>query len=739
MRKFSGVAWGILMIVVSLFSAITLVSFSPADPSFDHAVDVGQISNWGGRFGAYIASPLLGVFGAAIMLPVGFLLFNGMALIKRGQNLSTHMIRLSVMFITMPFLALSFHLLGDVVGLKKKLGGVLGEFIYWEYGSMVAVKMVAIAAAMVGIIISWNITFSVLRRTVRICMLCLFYLWRSLRIVYKLMAALVRFVKGCIPGHKENENAPYGDVSPAITAPEITISVNNKIENKPSVQKKLRLEPEEFELPSTMLLKEVIERGKKSHISEAALSQNSKLLKKVLEDFGILGDIIKIHPGPVVTLYEFEPTAGTKSSRVIGLADDIARSMSAISARIAIMPGKIALGIELPNTHREMVALRELLESRAYRDTDCKLPLVLGKNIGGEPIIADLAKMPHLLVAGTTGSGKSVAINTMILSLLYAHPPSECRFIMIDPKMLELSVYDGIPHLLAPVVTEPKKAVAALKWVVKEMENRYRLMSTIGVRNLEGYNKVISDAIRNNQPIEKKVQIGFDSETGQPSYETITIASKHMPCIVVIVDEMADLMIVAGKEIENSIQRLAQMARAAGIHIIMATQRPSVDVITGIIKANFPTRISFQVTSKIDSRTILGEQGAEQLLGMGDMLFMRGGGRIERVHGPFVSDMEVEKVTQFLKTQGQPEYIGDITIDDEERDADANVLSSEDDGLFQEAVAIVLRDRKASTSYIQRCLRIGYNRAAILMEQMEKQGIVSPPNHTGKREILKDA
>jgi S-DNA-T family DNA segregation ATPase FtsK/SpoIIIE len=445
----------------------------------------------------------------------------------------------------------------------------------------------------------------------------------------------------------------------------------------------------------------------------------------------------------VVTLYELEPAPGIKSSRVIGLADDIARSMSAIAARVAVVPGRNAIGIELPNKSREMVFLREMFAARDFDTSKAKLAVALGKTIGGEPVIADLAKMPHLLVAGTTGSGKSVAINTMILSLLYRMTPEECRLIMIDPKMLELSVYDGIPHLLSPVVTDPKKAVVALKWTVREMEERYKKMSKIGVRNIDGFNARVTQALEKGEGITRTVQTGFDRQTGEAIYESEEFDLEPIPYIVVIIDEMADLMMVAGKDIEGAVQRLAQMARAAGIHVIMATQRPSVDVITGTIKANFPTRISFQVTSKIDSRTILGEQGAEQLLGMGDMLYMAGGGRIQRVHGPFVSDIEVEEIVAFLKTQGAPQYLDAITADEDDDDDDergggpagtSNLGDSEDP--YDQAVAVVLRDGKASTSYIQRRLGIGYNRAASIIERMEKEGIVGPANHAGKREIL---
>ncbi|MFK0689180.1 DNA translocase FtsK [Mesorhizobium sp. IMUNJ 23033] len=504
---------------------------------------------------------------------------------------------------------------------------------------------------------------------------------------------------------------------------------------------------ETFEMPSLHFLSEPKNVVRDASLSKDALEQNARLLEGVLEDFGVKGEIIHVRPGPVVTLYELEPAPGIKSSRVIGLSDDIARSMSAIACRVAVVPGRNAIGIELPNAKRETVYLREIMASRDFETTKAKLALALGKTINGEAVIVDIAKMPHVLVAGTTGSGKSVAINTMILSLLYRLTPQDCRLIMIDPKMLELSVYDGIPHLLTPVVTDPKKAVVALKWTVREMEDRYRKMSKVGVRNIDGFNARVQQAEKKGEKISRTVQTGFDRQTGEAIYETENLDLEPMPYIVVIIDEMADLMMVAGKDIEGAVQRLAQMARAAGIHVIMATQRPSVDVITGTIKANFPTRISFQVTSKIDSRTILGEQGAEQLLGMGDMLYMAGGGRIQRVHGPFVSDDEVEKIVAHLKLQGVPEYLDAITEDDGEDDDDepsgkggsgggggGNFEDSDDP--YDQAVAVVLRDGKASTSYIQRRLGIGYNRAASIIEKMEKEGIVGPANHAGKREIL---
>ncbi|MDP2779581.1 MAG: DNA translocase FtsK [Devosia sp.] len=531
-----------------------------------------------------------------------------------------------------------------------------------------------------------------------------------------------------------------GAASPRISAPAERPKPGNRVQRDAQGS---MLKEQGFALPSVHLLTEARNVVKDSSLSPEALEQNARMLEGVLEDFGVKGEIIHVRPGPVVTMYELEPAPGIKSSRVIGLADDIARSMSAIAARVAVVPGRNAIGIELPNQKRETVYLRELIGSRDFETSKAKLGLALGKTIGGEPVIADLAKMPHLLVAGTTGSGKSVAINTMILSILYKMDPSKCRLIMIDPKMLELSVYDGIPHLLTPVVTDPKKAVVALKWTVREMEERYKKMSKIGVRNIDGFNTRVEQAASSGEPITRTVQTGFDRHTGEAVYETEEFDLTPLPYIIVLIDEMADLMMVAGKDIEGAVQRLAQMARAAGIHVIMATQRPSVDVITGTIKANFPTRISFQVTSKIDSRTILGEQGAEQLLGNGDMLYMASGGRTKRLHGPFVSDAEVEAVVAHLKSQGAPDYLESVTADEDDGEmGDSGGGSSGDDyagsgdELYDKAVHIVLTDKKASTSYVQRRLAIGYNKAATLIERMEREGVISQANHAGKREIL---
>ncbi|WP_027256821.1 DNA translocase FtsK [Leisingera aquimarina] len=548
------------------------------------------------------------------------------------------------------------------------------------------------------------------------------------------------------PGPRLTVDLPVAEPRKAVVEQPARKTVQPSARAKAEAQPNLAFDDRgsDFELPPLSLLTNPsgIERH---HLSDEALEENARMLEAVLDDYGVKGEITSVRPGPVVTMYELEPAPGLKASRVIGLADDIARSMSALSARVSTVPGRTVIGIELPNEKREKVVLREILSSRDFGDGNHALPLALGKDIGGDSMVANLAKMPHLLIAGTTGSGKSVAINTMILSLLYKLTPDECRLIMIDPKMLELSVYDGIPHLLSPVVTDPKKAVVALKWVVGEMEDRYRKMSKMGVRNIAGYNGRVKEALAKGEMFSRTVQTGFDDDTGEPVFETEEFQPVVLPYIVVIVDEMADLMMVAGKEIEACIQRLAQMARASGIHLIMATQRPSVDVITGTIKANFPTRISFQVTSKIDSRTILGEMGAEQLLGMGDMLYMAGGAKITRCHGPFCSDEEVEEVVNHLKQFGPPDYVGSVLdgpADDKADNIDAvlglNTGGNTDteDALYDTAVAIVVKDRKCSTSYIQRKLAIGYNKAARLVEQMEDEGVVSAANHVGKREIL---
>jgi S-DNA-T family DNA segregation ATPase FtsK/SpoIIIE len=546
-----------------------------------------------------------------------------------------------------------------------------------------------------------------------------------------------RTLLGAVP-QPSIEEAPAAPVVPEPPKPEPAPTPQRARARPQATSPADRRAAPAYRLPSLNILKRPTATKAGPEFTQAALRGNARLLEDVLADFGIKGEVRDIKPGPVVTLFELEPARGIKSARVISLADDIARSMSATSVRVAVVPGRNVIGIELPNVKRESVLLREMLESDAFRASEAALPLALGKSIGGEPIVADLARMPHLLVAGTTGSGKSVGVNAMVLSLLYRHGPEDCRLLMIDPKMLELSTYNGIPHLITPVVTEPHKAVAALNWAVREMEERYKRMAQLAVRNIDVFNGRVRTAKQRGETITRTVQTGFDRATGEAVYEQEELKLEPMPYIVIVVDEFADLMMVAGKEIEAAVQRLAQMARAAGIHLVMATQRPSVDVITGTIKANFPTRISFKVTSKIDSRTIVNEQGAEQLLGSGDMLYSTGSGQIVRVHGPFVSDEEVESIADALRAQGEPRYVEGVT--------DAPVASGagetevpkgqSDDDLYDRAVAVVLRDRKASTSYIQRRLGIGYNRAADLIERMEREGLVSPANAVGKREIL---
>lgn len=739
-------ATGVALIAFSIVLLLALCSFSLMDPSFNHLSDA-PVQNWMGTTGAYVSDVLLQTVGAASIVFLFAMVGWGWRLVT-GEFTRGWWVRVTALAIALISFSSLLHFVPTPSSwpITSGFGGAIGLVVTNTLAPMLSSIGVAALMLLLSVV---SVPFAIgLRRKE----------WLAIGLVFAMFgqkaAHAARLVKAAMKGSGEELEAPAvrrrnvrltKDTAkeeaekPARAVRKPKKNIEKKEAASGASQTALDLKPRmgNYELPSTELLTKASVKKKKI-VSENALSQNAELLESVLKDFGINGEITRVSPGPVVTLYELEPSPGTKSSRVIGLADDIARSMSAISARIAVIPGRNAIGIELPNPTREMVMLRELFESETYNDTKAKLPLVLGKDISGDPIIADLARMPHLLVAGTTGSGKSVAINTMIMSLMYHHTPDECKFIMIDPKMLELSVYDGIPHLLAPVVTEPGKAVVALKWTVKEMENRYRLMSNLGVRNIDSYNKRIEEAGRKGEELFRTVQTGFDPETGKPIYEKQPLEMNKLPMIVVVVDEMADLMLVAGKDIEGSIQRLAQMARAAGIHIIMATQRPSVDVITGIIKANFPTRISFQVTSKIDSRTILGEQGAEQLLGQGDMLYMAGGGRTTRVHGPFIDDKEVEEIVSFLKTQGEPQYDEMITTEDESFDATGMSAANDDseDGLYQQAIQIVLRDKKASTSYIQRKLKIGYNRAARLVERMEEEGIISGPNHVGKREIL---
>ncbi len=755
---------GGVLAAASLWLAAALATYHSGDSSFNTAA-AAPTANLGGAAGAGIADLMVQSVGiAAILFVVAPLAWSWPLMC--GRRLSSPAWRLlslaaAALLLPIAVAALPFP---TIPRLPAGWGGALGDLflgglataVPTDNGRRLAVALVAGVlgtACLVPAAGTWRATIRLLHRGGQ-------HLGHHLRrfsvSCSHRLAALVGTWRNRDAGVKISRWDAYERMEPRLeqagetpppTGEAATRSAaggHPKITLPPSRRRKLSggaldLNPAGGgQLPPLNLLKLPPDDAVDPSISKEALSENARQLESVLDDFGVTGEIVKVRPGPVVTLYELEPAPGTKASRVVNLADDVARSMSAVSVRIAVIPGRSVIGIELPNQRRETVFLRELLSSKEYESTTARLTLGLGKDIGGAPVIVDLARMPHLLVAGTTGSGKSVAVNSMILSLLYRLPPDQCKLILIDPKMLELSVYDGIPHLLAPVVTEPDKAVVALKWTVREMEARYRAMSGLGVRSIEGYNTRLAEAVAAGETLTRRVQTGFDADSGEPVYEEQQLPMERLPLIVVVVDEMADLMLVAGKEIEGAIQRLAQMARAAGIHLIMATQRPSVDVITGTIKANFPTRISFQVTSKIDSRTILGEQGAEQLLGQGDMLYMVGGGRIKRVHGPFVSDREVERITDFLRKQGTPEYVDTVTEHDEFNPAglDGGAPRDGENDLYDQAVAIVCREGKASTSFIQRHLQIGYNRAARIIERMEAEGVVSRANHVGKREVL---
>ncbi|MDA0675206.1 MAG: DNA translocase FtsK 4TM domain-containing protein [Proteobacteria bacterium] len=771
---------GAILFGTALAGTLALASYSPADPSVNSATS-GPTANLLGHFGAATADLLVQWLGLASWLPTATLAVWGMRLIS--GHVLTHFVR-KIGWLVLATLALSVAL-GSFVPARGlipdfPMGGAIGRLAFENLMALAGAwpwLADALGGARAAVVASLLLALGLCAAIAAIGMSAADWLatMRSLRAggskTAKLLARGGRAAAAGVQGLRERVEPHIGTVSaqpdaaPLVRAPvepaddedDDALDAEERPASNPrrlvaerastakpgrrakaERQRSLDLDRDEaWRAPPLELLNE-LERGAAGNArpSQDALEQNARLLESVLEDFGVKGEIVKVRPGPVVTLYEFEPAAGTKTSRVVGLADDIARSMSAVSVRIASIPGRNVIGLELPNARRETVSMRELLESETIEKTAGMLKLALGKDIGGTPVVVDLARMPHLLIAGTTGSGKSVAINTMILTLLYQQSPKTCRFIMIDPKMLELSVYDGIPHLLCPVVTEPGKAVVALKWTVREMEDRYRVMSQLGVRNIAGYNARIEEATRKNETLTRRVQTGFEADTGKPVFEDQPLAMDPLPLIVVVVDEMADLMLVAGKDIEGAVQRLSQMARAAGIHLIMATQRPSVDVITGTIKANFPTRISFQVTSKIDSRTILGEQGAEQLLGQGDMLYMAGGGRISRVHGPFVSDQEVERVVSHLKAQGLPQYLESITEEPEAAAFGTEGVPEGSEALYQQAVDLIKREGKASTSFIQRHLQIGYNRAARLVERMEAEGLVSPADRVGRREVL---
>ena len=768
-RRLSEIA-GLALTTVALLAAIALATWSVQDPSLSHAAQtpMHNLLGFPGAIFSDLAMQLLGL--AAVMLLPPEILLGWRLLSHRPLGTKWR----SLLWILATFLFAAFASTLPRIGswpLPTGLGGVFGDAVLripaLMFGPLAGTTLF-IASMFFGISAAATIALAVglgarprdARPTRRTFIeeieeeddveddRASAWLGMIAHALLSWQACASRFIRGAVrrplPAPAGGRQEPHFDSQAALIEPAVADEEGQDVA-QPAPKRRARVPARRsangYVLPSLSFLA-APRSSERTTLSKDLIDANAVALESVLGDFGVRGEIINTHPGPVVTLYELEPAPGIKSSRVIGLADDIARSMSAVSARVAVVPGRNAIGIELPNPTREKVYLRELLSGSDYNESSAKLALCLGKTIGGESVIVDLARMPHLLIAGTTGSGKSVAINTMILSLVYRLRPDQCRLIMVDPKMLELSVYDGIPHLLTPVVTDPKKAVVALKWAVREMEERYKKMSKLGVRNVDGYNARLTEAMTKGERLTRIVHTGYDKSTGEAIYEKEELEFDLLPYLVVIVDEMADLMMVAGKDIEGAIQRLAQMARAAGIHVILATQRPSVDVITGTIKANFPTRISFQVTSKIDSRTILGEQGAEQLLGQGDMLYMAGGGRISRVHGPFVSDDEVEKVVRHLKSQGQPEYLEEVTAGDPEEDEDGAVFDStgmgltEGSDLYQQAVAIVKRDRKASTSYIQRRLQIGYNRAATIMERMEQEGIVGQPNHAGKREIL---
>ena len=780
---------GLAIVLLVLWFGLSIWSYSPFDSSLNTATQ-NEVSNWMGLPGAIASDLLLQSFGLASLMFLGICCIWGWRLMrKQTRSLSILRFFLSILatflfgmvLIAAPSFTHDAHVIQGSSNWSRIpcVGGVFGYLLLlnWQrilyHFHLISILKPSIFFILIGSFsLAWystGLSFQQLFKTtkviyqgfIRLVMIC----GNAVQSVYNFINGFTNKKKEKSLFLNKNEFEPVlsqeshmlaEDLFPdeaeessnidfeGFSPPSFEEDNENHI---PRSKKKKETEQKDFEVPQSALLSgeyhlppidlldQASSRNTVKTVPQEVLESSAKQLENVLEEFGIRGEIVNIRPGPVVTMYELKPAPGIKTSRVIGLADDIARSMSALSARIAVIPGQNVIGIELPNPYRQTVYLKELLTSADYQQTKQNLPLILGKDIGGQPIIADLVRMPHLLVAGTTGSGKSVSVNTMILSLLYKFSPDQCKFIMIDPKMLELSVYDEIPHLLAPVVTDPKKAVIALKWAVREMENRYRAMAKLGVRNIDGFNARLVEARQTGEILIRRIQTGFDSETGKPIFENQTLDFEALPYIVVVVDEMADLMLVAGKEIEGAVQRLAQMARAAGIHLIMATQRPSVDVITGTIKANFPTRISFQVTSKIDSRTILGEQGAEQLLGQGDMLYMAGGGRISRVHGPFVKDDEVERIVKFLKIQGEPNYIESITEDEDQAAAPATDGGGGDE-LYRQALDLVLREGKVSTSFIQRHLQIGYNRAARIVEQMEKEGIISAANHVGKREIL---
>ena len=729
--------FGIIFFGLSIFLFGLLFSYSPLDPSFNNITDQEPLNIFG-ITGASIADISIQIFGSASYLFLFFLLTWAYRLIifKKLPFFAINFFAaiISILILDLGFLIYGINVFHGFISSSFFINFI--EILILDSNYFIIIISFNIILFFIFFLVSCALTFNDWKKII-------FRIWLTLKIIFRnifyVFNKIVFKRTATIP--KKNKAVVQEKVEPKIDFDSIkNESVSNYI-NTDAIsaeisQKKMSFQEDDNYIPPIIDILSTPKTTTGSLVSKEEMDNNATKLQEILSDFKIDGEIINVSPGPVVTMYELEPAPGTKASKIVGLSDDIARNMSAVSARVAVIPGKNVIGIEMPNKTQEAVYLSELFKKEKFLSSDANLLLALGKDIAGNAFFADLATMPHLLIAGTTGSGKSVGINVMILSILYRLSPEECKFILIDPKMLELSVYEGVPHLITPVVTNPKKAITALKWVVKEMEGRYQKMSLLGVRNIESYNQRIKEAIKNKESISRKIPAGLNPDTGQPKYETIEIELNKMPFIVVVVDEMADLMMVAGKEIEHTIQRLSQMARAAGIHLIMATQRPSVDVITGTIKANFPTRISFQVSSKFDSRTILGTEGSERLLGKGDMLLMMGGGRTTRIHGPFVSDKEVEKIVASLKQQGLPEFNEDILKEEDENNTVLDSDEASKDELFQQCLEIISKEGKASTSLLQRKLQIGYNRAARIIDQLEESGFISPANHVGKREVF---
>ncbi|MDB9985457.1 DNA translocase FtsK 4TM domain-containing protein [Pelagibacterales bacterium] len=735
---------GLVFLGLAFLTFGILFSYSSLDPSFNNITDQ-EAQNILGFTGAKIADLLIQILGSSsYVLMLFFLTWSYRLIIFKKLpyfiiNLFSSIV--SLLIIDLIFLTYEVQILHGFLSLEIFSSLIepllIKDNLYLEIALTFTLSILSLTFFLIACALDqkdWKTIF--------------FTIWLGYKLIFKNIIILSKYIFSKKQDYNfkldKKTNSPVEEkIEPKIDFESIkNESVSKYISpekvSTDIVQKKMAFSEDINYTPPIIDILSTPPTVSTSLVSKEEMDTNAIRLQEILADFKIEGKIINVSPGPVVTMYELQPAPGTKASKIIGLSDDIARNMSAVSARVAVIPGKNVIGIEMPNKTQEAVFLSELFKKEKFISSQANLLLALGKDIAGNAYFADLATMPHLLIAGTTGSGKSVGINVMILSILFRLSPEECKFILIDPKMLELSVYEGVPHLITPVVTNPKKAITALKWVVKEMEGRYQKMSLLGVRNIESYNQRIKEAIKNNETISRKIPAGLNPDTGQPKYENINIDLHKMPFIVVVVDEMADLMMVAGKEIEHTIQRLSQMARAAGIHLIMATQRPSVDVITGTIKANFPTRISFQVSSKFDSRTILGAEGSERLLGKGDMLLMMGGGRTTRIHGPFVSDKEVEEIVASLKKQGLPEFIEDITKEEDENEISLDGIDSNKDELFQQCLDIIAKEGKASTSLLQRKLQIGYNRAARIMDQLEDSGFISPANHVGKREVFYD-